>query len=77
MYTRSDAEAWLRSSHEEPEERQIAIWRRMTSEQKLSLAFGMYDFARDLVRLHLRHENPTLGEEQVAEMVRQRFTRRE
>jgi hypothetical protein len=74
MYTGRDVEAWLHSTHEEPDERQFAIWRRMTSAQKLHLAFSLYDFAKDLVRLHLRNENPTLTEAQIAELVRQRFT---
>ena len=77
MHTQSDVALWLRCKDEEPDPRQIAIWQRMTADQKLALAFDMYDFAKELLRSHLQREHPELAQEQIEGLVRERFTRRE
>jgi hypothetical protein len=77
MHTASDIQAWLRTNDDEPDERQFAIWNKMTAPQKLALAFGMYDFAKGMVRSSLKAQHPELTAEQVEQMVRQRFTKRD
>ena len=77
MHTQSDVAVWLRCKDEEPDPRQIAIWQRMTADQKLALAFGMYDFMKEMIRCHLRREHPEFSPEQIESLVRERFTRHE
>lgn len=57
--------------------RQIAIWRAMTSDQKLRLAFELYDLAKNSLWQHLRAAHPELSDEEVEALVRERFAKRE
>ena len=77
MRTPSDIQAWLQSNDDEPDALQIAIWKKMSAPQKLGLAFDMYDFAKITVRSHLQAQHPELTADQVEQIVRQRFTKRE
>jgi hypothetical protein len=59
-----------------PEEglrKQIEIYRTMTPQQRLQIAFELYETARTLVRAGVRHQHPELDERQVEQEVLQRF----
>ena len=77
MHTRQDVEAWLRCKDDQPDTRQIRIWRSMSAERKLSLAFDMYDFMKQMLRSHLQREHPEYAQQEIEALVRRRFTRRE
>lgn len=42
-----------------------AILRRKTEAERLAIAFGMWDFARDMIRANLRVEHPDWTAKQV------------
>lgn len=77
MHTAADIQAWLRTSDDEPDARQFAIWNKMTAPQRLALGFGLYDFAKDMVRSNLKAQFPELAADQVEQRLRERFTKRD
>jgi hypothetical protein len=77
MHSKQDVEQWLRCRDDEPDARQISIWRQMSPELKLSLAFDMYDFLKEMVRSNLRNEHPEYSPDQLEAVVRERFTHHE
>jgi len=60
---------------DKPDPRQIESLRRMAPYQRLCQAFALYDFARRRVAAHIRSRHPELSEEEVQELVRERFSR--
>jgi len=53
---------------------QYGIWRKMTGEQRVDLAFEMSLFARDLARAGIQQEHPDWPDERVArELIRLSF----
>ena len=77
MHTQQDVEAWLRCKDDQPDVRQFRIWRSMSAARKLSLAFDMYDFMKQMLCSHLQREHPEYTQEEIDALVRRRFTRRE
>jgi hypothetical protein len=59
---------------EQPSPEQLAIFRRMTPEQRLSLAEQLYWSARELKAAWLRSQHTDWSEEQIAREVRRLFT---
>lgn len=57
----------------EPEDPQVAIFRRMTPEQKLRAAERLYWSARELKAAWFRHEHPEWTEAEVEKAVRDAF----
>ena len=51
----------------------VATLRRMTGEQKLRTAFGLYWSARKLKAARLREQHPDWSEEQVQQRVKEIF----
>lgn len=58
---------------DEPEDPQVAIFRRMTPEQKLRAAERLYWSARELKAASFRHQHPEWTEDQVKKAVRDAF----
>ena len=59
-----------------PEEgmwKQIAIYRRMTGQQRLQIAFELSALSRELVRSGVRNQHPAWTDEQVEGEVVRRF----
>jgi hypothetical protein len=52
---------------------QKRIYKSMTPEQKLSIAFDLYHSARELKAASLRAQHPDWGEKQIQDMVREIF----
>lgn len=52
---------------------QREIFRKMSAEKKLLLAFELYDTARELKAAYLRDKHPDWTEKQVQEKVREIF----
>ena len=56
-----------------PTDKQIEIFKAMTPQRKLEIAFNMYDMARDLKAARIRELHPDWSEEKIAEAVREIF----
>jgi hypothetical protein len=52
---------------------QIEAYRRMTPQQRLQIAFDLYELSRTLVRQGVRHQHPDWSDRQVEEEVLRRF----
>jgi hypothetical protein len=52
---------------------QLEAYRRMTPQERLQIAFDLYETARALVRAGVRHQNPDWNEHQVEQEVVRRF----
>jgi len=48
---------------------QFEIWRKMSGEQRMALAYEMSMFARELMKEGIRHDHPEWTEEQVTREV--------
>jgi hypothetical protein len=53
--------------------KQIEIYRGMTGQQRLQIAFDLYETARALARAGVRHQHPDWDESRVQEEVVRRF----
>ncbi len=54
-------------------EKQIQIYRRMTGEERMSIAFGLHELACEMARSAIRQENPGLEEAEVERLLRARL----
>jgi hypothetical protein len=50
---------------EVPDDAMCEILRKKTPAERLAIAFGMWKFARDMIRANLRHEHPEWSSEQI------------
>ncbi len=53
-------------------ERQIELYRRMTGEERLTIAFGLHDLACEMAREGIRRQQPDLSETEVEQLLRSR-----
>jgi hypothetical protein len=60
-------------SLEKLDPRQLAVWRAMSPARRLELAFQLYQFALDAVRLTERKRHPDLSPEELAWRVTRRM----
>ena len=58
---------------EEGQRQQIECYRRMTPQQRLQVAFDLYELTRTLSAQGLRYQHPDWSEQQVSEEVNRRF----
>ena len=63
----------LRQRLGKPDRRQVQAWRAMTPAQCLEIAFQLYQFALDAVRVTERQRNPHLSPEELAWRVTRRM----
>jgi hypothetical protein len=63
-------------SPEEALERQIAMYRALTGEQRLNLAFDLNEFAYSITRDGIRHQFPDASDEEVERELRRRIALR-
>ncbi len=54
-------------------QKQIEIYRRMTGQQRLQIAFELSDLTREIVRSNVRNYHPDWTDEQVEQEVVRRF----
>lgn len=54
-------------------EKQIEFYRKMTGEERLSLALEMYELSCEVAREGIRMQHPEANETQVEEFLRQRL----
>jgi hypothetical protein len=54
-------------------QKQIEIYRAMTGQQRLQIAFDLYETSRALVRAGVRYQHPDWDEERVEQEVARRF----
>ena len=54
---------------------QIKILKKMSSSERLNLAFNLYDFARQRVESEIKHQNPNLNNNEVNILINKRFSR--
>lgn len=52
---------------------QIARYRQMTGEQRLTIALGLHELACDVAREGIRHQFPEVDEEEVERRLRHRL----
>lgn len=52
---------------------QIEIYRRMTGNQKLEIAFQLYEMVRNINRQHIQAENPELSPDEVERFLSKRM----
>lgn len=55
----------MRTSFEIVDNQMAAILRQKTPAQRLQIAFGMWEFARNMIRANLRREHPEWSDEEV------------
>jgi hypothetical protein len=58
---------------EEGLQTQIDVYRRMTGQQRLQIAFDLSQLSRELVRSNVRNHHPDWTDEQVEQEVVRRF----
>ena len=54
-------------------EEQIACYRRMTGEQRLTIALELHELSCNLAREGIRHQNPKVDEAEVERRLRRRI----
>ena len=55
-------------------EKQIELYRRMTGEQRLSIALDLHELSCDIAREGIRRQNPNADEAEVNRLLRHRLT---
>jgi hypothetical protein len=60
-------------SPEAAREKQIELYRQMTGEQRLKMALDLHEFACDVARAGIRHQNPSATDEEIEEHLRRRI----
>ena len=58
---------------EQAEKIQIEIYRKMSGEQKLRIAFELYEIARKIVKQRIKEGNPLLSESELNKKVAERM----
>lgn len=58
---------------EEARDRQIALYRQMSGEERLRIALDLHEFACEISRMGIRRQHPEAGPEYVEQMLRQRI----
>ena len=59
---------------EAPDDEMCEILRLKSEAERLAIAFGMWRFARDMIRANLRQENPDWTTEQVEQQTSRRLS---
>jgi len=59
---------------EDAEKLQLEIYRKMSGERRLLLAFELYEFQRNVTREALRREHPHATEAEIEAMLRRRMS---
>jgi hypothetical protein len=54
-------------------EKQIEMYRRMTGEQRLSIALGLHELSCDVAREGIRHQHPQADAAEVERLLRRRI----
>jgi hypothetical protein len=54
-------------------ERQIALYRKMSREQRAAIALRLHELACDMARLGIRRQHPSASPEAVEALLRQRL----
>jgi hypothetical protein len=54
-------------------EKQIEGYRRMTGEQRLTIALNLHELSCNVAREGIRHQNPSADEAEVERLLRQRL----
>lgn len=54
-------------------DRQIAMYRQMTGEQRLKIALDLHEFACEISRAGIRHQHPDADEKEVNRRLRERI----
>jgi len=57
------------------DEQQIEILQKMSSAERLTLSFNLYDFARQRVESEIRRQNPELDNKGINALLNKRFSR--
>ncbi len=55
--------------------KQIAIYRKMTGEQRLKIALDLHEFTCNLSRAGIRHQYPGISEDEVDQHLKRRLER--
>ncbi|RKX71225.1 hypothetical protein DRP53_02440 [candidate division WOR-3 bacterium] len=58
---------------EPPSEKQEAILRRMSGEERMRIGFEICDFVRKLVISGIRYQYPDISEEELKEKIKERY----
>lgn len=59
---------------EVPDDAMCEILRGKTEAERLAIAFGMWTFARDMIRANLQHEHPDWSDEQIIRQTARRMS---
>jgi len=58
---------------EEATERQIARYRTMSREERVTIALGLHELACEMARVGIRRQHPSASPEEVESLLRQRL----